>query len=72
MDEYIINPCDKCTIKEGYGGDYRCSCCRYSKLDEINTNLIKKIQKLEVQIEHYKALADRYKEEIKIMKHGLE
>ena len=52
-----INPCEKCTIKEGYGGDYRCWCCELSKLREENEQLKMKIAKLKAEKRQYRSIS---------------
>lgn len=52
-----ITPCEKCTIKEGYGGDYRCWCCELSKLREENEQLKKKIAKLKAEKRQYRFIS---------------
>ena len=42
---YEINPCEKCTIKNGYGGQTRCSYCELTHLREENKNLKNKIKR---------------------------
>jgi len=67
----MIYPCKNCTIKEGYGGDYRCSCCGYTKLSGDNTYLRAKIEKLERENMKLKERNSRLKEEIIFMKKEL-
>lgn len=74
LEKYRINPCTNCTIKEGYGGEYRCSCCRYCRYietQEENRTLHKKNEYLEKQVRHYKDLANQFRDEIKRMKKEL-
>lgn len=72
MSKYIINPCDKCTIKERYGGDYRCSCCDYTRLQGKIVAQDNKIKKLERENIRLKERNSQLKEEITFMKKGLE
>lgn len=69
--KYRINPCTNCTIREGYGGEYRCSCCRYAETQEENRALHKKNESLEKQVRYYKDLANQYRDEIKKIMKGL-
>lgn len=43
--DYEITPCRNCTIKDGYGGEYRCSICELTKLRVENERLTNKIKK---------------------------
>lgn len=45
MSDFVVSPCDKCEIKNGYGGDYRCACCELTKLRAENQRLQAKIKK---------------------------
>lgn len=44
-----INPCNRCTLKEGYGGDARCSMCELSRLREENQQLKKKLDRMKIE-----------------------
>ena len=67
----LINPCNKCAIKGGYGGDYRCSCCDYKQTQGEIVLLNNKIKKLERENIKLKERNSQLKEEILFMKQGL-
>lgn len=43
-NKFEFSPCVNCQIKEGYGGDYRCSLCEVSWLIKENERLNKKVE----------------------------
>lgn len=43
-NKFEFSPCVNCKIKEGYGGDYRCSLCEVSWLKKENKRLNKKVE----------------------------
>lgn len=42
---YEINPCQRCPLKDGYGGEYRCSICELTFLRKETERLNKKLKK---------------------------
>lgn len=65
-NNFEFTPCRNCTIKEDYGGDYRCSACEVNWLRKENERLngdravIKSKQKQKIEKQAIREFAEKF------------